>query len=127
INAADAARQKVLLGYKEKYNALTNMSYLPAHRTVDMLVAATNKAQSVEPLKVALALEDMKYLGPSGESWMRAEDHQIIAPIYLLSFVKVGQPGVKIDEEKTGYGWKTEALIEAKDTATPVKCRMERP
>ena len=127
INAADAARQKTLLGYKEKYNALTNMSYLPAHRTVEMFAAAINKAQSIDPLKVAYALEDMKYAGPSGESWMRAEDHQIIAPIYLLSFAKVGQPGVKIEEEKTGYGWKTEALIEARDTATPVKCQMERP
>ena len=127
INAADSVRQKTLLGYKEKYNALTNMTYLPAHRTVEMLAGAMAKAQSADPLKVAYALEDMKYAGPSGDSWMRAEDHQMIAPIYLLSFAKVGQPGVRIDEEKTGYGWKTEALIEAKDTATPVKCQMQRP
>jgi branched-chain amino acid transport system substrate-binding protein len=127
INAADAARQKVLLGYKEKYNALTNMTYLPAHRTVEMLAAAMAKAQSADPLKVAYALEDLKYTGPSGDSWMRADDHQLIAPIYLLSFAKVGQPGVNIDEEKTGYGWKTEALVEARYTATPVKCQMQRP
>jgi branched-chain amino acid transport system substrate-binding protein len=58
---------------------------------------------------------------------MRAEDHQMISPIYILSFAKAGQPGVEIDEEKTGYGWKTDSLIAAKDTVSNVKCQMERP
>jgi branched-chain amino acid transport system substrate-binding protein len=127
INAADPESRKALLAAKARYNALTNMSYLPAHRAVYMLAAAMNETQSDDPRKVAYALEGMKYRGPTGHSWMRAEDHQMIAPIYLLSFARVGQPGVTIDEEKTGYGWKTEALIEAADTAMPVKCRMARP
>jgi branched-chain amino acid transport system substrate-binding protein len=127
INDADAASQMTLLAYKEKFGSLTNMSYLPAHRTVYMLALAMAKAQSDDPKKVAHALEGLKYAGPSGESWMRADDHQLIAPIYLLRFVKIGQPGVQIDEEKTGYGWKTEALIEAKDVTAPVKCQMQRP
>ncbi|HEX4984755.1 MAG TPA: branched-chain amino acid ABC transporter substrate-binding protein [Burkholderiales bacterium] len=127
INAAGAARQKLLLGYRDKYSALTNMTYLPAQRAVDMFAMAMEKAKADDPLKVALALEGMRYDGPSGESWMRAEDHQIIAPIYLLGFARVGTPGVKVEEEKTGYGWKTEALIEAKDTVPPVKCQMQRP
>jgi len=58
---------------------------------------------------------------------MRAEDHQMISPIYILSFAKAGQPGVEQDEEKTGYGWKTDTLIAAKDTIPPIKCQMERP
>jgi branched-chain amino acid transport system substrate-binding protein len=58
---------------------------------------------------------------------MRAEDHQMIAPLYILSLVKAGQPGVKYDEEKTGFGWRTDAFIDAKDTVPPVKCKMERP
>lgn len=58
---------------------------------------------------------------------MLAEDHQIIAPVYVMSITKVGQPGVNRDEEGTGYGWKTEALIEAKDIIPAMKCSMERP
>ena len=58
---------------------------------------------------------------------MRAEDHQLMSPTYITSFVKVGQPGVKFDVEGTGYGWKTLAKIAAKDTMPPVKCEMERP
>jgi branched-chain amino acid transport system substrate-binding protein len=72
-------------------------------------------------------MEGMKYVGPSGESWMRADDHQMIAPIYFLSLAKAGQPGVKHDAEGTGYGWKTDVLVAAKDTVPAVKCQMERP
>jgi len=127
INAADAAWQKTLLEYKAKYNTVSNAAYLPAYRVVEMLAGALNKAGSADPVKVGYALEGLKYAGPSGASWMRAEDHQMIAPLYILNFVKAGQAGVKYDEEKTGYGWKTEAFIEAANIVPPVKCQMERP
>jgi len=58
---------------------------------------------------------------------MRAEDHQLIHPLYLATFAKAGQSGVKYDAENTGYGWKTDARIEAKDTVLPTTCKMERP
>ena len=127
INAADSAWQKTLLEYKTKYNTVSNVAYLPAFRVVEMLAGALDKAGSSNPIKVAYALEGLKYAGPSGTSFMRAEDHQMIAPLYILNFVKAGQPGVKYDEEKTGYGWKTEAFIDSKDTVPPVRCQMERP
>lgn len=127
INAADATWEKRLIDYKSKYKAVSNLDYLPAFRVVEMLANAMNQARSSDPLKVAYALEGMKYAGPSGESWMRAEDHQMIAPVYVLGFAKVGQPGVQHDAEGTGYGWKIEALIEAKDIVPQMKCQMERP
>lgn len=113
--------------FRTKYNAVGNFDFIKAIRVVEMLGQAINKAQSAEPLKVAHALEGMRYNGASGEAWMRAEDHQLIAPIYLASFEKAGQRGVKFDEENTGYGWKTEAKIEAKEVVPPINCKMERP
>src|SRR6266446_8157707 len=98
-----------------------------AFRTVEMLTAAINKAGSTDPVRVAHALEGMHFAGPTGDSWMRAEDHQIIAPIFVMSFVKAGQPGAQHDVEGTGYGWKTEVLVGAKDTIPPIRCQMERP
>ena len=127
INAADTTWQRTLLEFKAKYNTVSNVAYLPAFRVVEMFAGALDKAGSSNPVKVAYALEGLKYAGPSGPSFMRAEDHQMIAPLYILNLVKAGQPGVKYDEEKTGYGWKTEAFVDARDTVPPVRCQMERP
>ena len=51
----------------------------------------------------------------------------MIVPLFIMKFTKAGQPGVKYDEEGTGYGWKMETLIQAKDMIPPMKCSMERP
>ena len=45
----------------------------------------------------------------------------------LIVMNPAGQPGVRYDEEKTGYGWKTELFIEAGNIVPPLKCQMERP
>jgi branched-chain amino acid transport system substrate-binding protein len=127
INAADPVWEKTLLEAKAKYHGVTNMDYLPVYRVMEILASATKKAGTTDPLKVAYAMEGITYPGPSGESWMRAEDHQMIAPIYVLGLAKTGTPGVKHDAEGTGLGWKVETLVEAKDTAPPIRCQMERP
>jgi branched-chain amino acid transport system substrate-binding protein len=127
INAADAAWEKSLLDYKAKYRGVTNMDYLPVFRAMEMLAAATKKAGTDDPQKVAYAMEGLSYAGPSGESWMRTEDHQLIAPIYVLGLAKSGTPGVKHDAEGTGLGWKVETLIDARDTVPPLRCNMIRP
>ena len=127
INAANPAWEKILVDSRARYGASSNMDYLTAYRLVEMLSTVINKIGADDPLKVAFALEGLKYAGPTGESWMRAEDHQIIAPMYVLNFVKEGEPGVKHDVDGTGYGWKTESLMEAKDNIPPMNCKMERP
>jgi branched-chain amino acid transport system substrate-binding protein len=126
INEADAQWQKKILA-GEKYKPIAHMDFLPAWQTLDMFVAAVNQANAIDPYKVAVALEGMQYKGPAGESWMRAEDHQLMAPIYVTSFVKAGQKGVKYDSESTGFGWKTEMVVDAKDNVPPVRCQMKRP
>jgi branched-chain amino acid transport system substrate-binding protein len=127
LNATDPKWERTILEYQRKYNTNADLAYLPAFRTVEMLTGAIDKAGTTEPAKVAHALEGMHFAGPTGDSWMRAEDHQIISPIFVMSFVKAGQPGAKHDVEATGYGWKTEALIEAKDNVPPIRCQMDRP
>lgn len=127
INDAPADWEKKLLRYKQKYKAKTNLDFLPAWQTIDMFAMALDKAGKDDPIKVAYALEGMSYLGPSGESWMRAEDHQLMSPTYITSFVKAGQPGVKYDEEGTGFGWKTEVLSKASESVPRVRCKMDRP
>jgi branched-chain amino acid transport system substrate-binding protein len=127
INEADAAWQKRLLSYRDKYKAQQYLDYLPIWQTLDMFAAALERAKSADPVKVAFALEGMEYDGPAGKSWMRAADHQTMAPIYVTSFVKAGQPRVKYDTEGTGFGFKTELKVDAEKTVPQMTCKMERP
>jgi branched-chain amino acid transport system substrate-binding protein len=127
INEAKPDWEKKILDGDRKYKPIAHMDFLPAWQTLDMFVEAAGKAGTLDPHKVALALEGMRYDGPAGESWIRPEDHQLLAPIYVTSFVKQGKPGVKYDTENTGFGWKTEMVVAAKDNVPPVRCKMERP
>ena len=80
-----------------------------------MLQAAINKAGSTDPLKVALALEDMHAKDLVGqETIMRKDDHQLLMPYYAGVFSK----DVKYDSEHTGFGWKTYATASAADPTT---------
>jgi branched-chain amino acid transport system substrate-binding protein len=91
---------------------------------IDMLTDAINKAGSTDPLKVALALEDMHEKDLLGqETIMRKEDHQLLMPYYAGVFSK----GVKYDAEHTGFGWKNYMTASAADLTLPTICKMKRP
>lgn len=90
----------------------------------EMVAAAINKAGSLDPIKVALALEDTRMTDLMGhENFMRGEDHQLIEPFYVSQLVK----DVKYDSEKTGLGWRTQARVNAADLMQPHTCKMQRP
>lgn len=127
LNAADAKWERAILDFQSKYKTNADLAYLPAFRTVNMVAAAMDKAGSADPKKVAYALEGMHIAGPTGDTWMRAEDHQVIGPIFVMSFVKAGGQDARHDVEGTGYGWKTEVVLSAKEVIPPVRCAMERP
>jgi branched-chain amino acid transport system substrate-binding protein len=124
-NIADNPLEPYANAYKARYKA--DWGWLPGYLALQMLARAIDQAKSGDPLRVALALEDMRYDGPTGQVWMRAEDHQLSQPLYVASFVRAGAGGVKYDVESTGFGWKTESRVEAKETVMPHTCRMQRP
>ena len=127
INAGPQAWEQRMIQAEKQYRGASHMDFLPIWTTIDMFARAMSVAGSSNPLKVAYALEGMEYDAPGGKAWMRREDHQLMAPIYVASFVKVGTPGVKYDEEGTGLGWKTDFVFDTKDSVPPMRCRMERP
>ncbi len=89
-----------------------------------MLAQAIDKAGSTDALKVAEALEGLHAKDMLGNDyWMRADDHQLMEPLYASVFVK----DVKYDSEGTGLGWKTELVVKADDLAQPTVCKMKRP
>jgi branched-chain amino acid transport system substrate-binding protein len=107
--------------FKEKYGA--DWSDAQIRPMMEMLAQAIDTAGTLDPLKVALALEDMRHDTPLGEVHMRADNHQLTQPLYL----SVLADDVPNRIEDTGLGFKTLAKIPAEQTVTGTTCKMERP
>ena len=104
-----------------------SLFYPRAVNEMRMFAAAAEKAKSLEPVKVAAALEGMEWdVYNGGKGMMRKDDHQFFQPMYIASF---GERTDKepFDEEKTGWGWKLAAKIETAQTMLPTTCKMDRP
>jgi branched-chain amino acid transport system substrate-binding protein len=117
--------EKNYLEYKKRYGE--DWGFMPIKYTIDLWAAAIDKAGSAEPNKVAAALEDLRFPGLTGEVWMRPDDHQLMETVFLATFTKAGTRGVKYDADDTGYGWRTDIRVDAKDIVMPTTCKMERP
>jgi branched-chain amino acid transport system substrate-binding protein len=88
-----------------------------------LLDAAAKKARSNDPVKLARALEGMKLATPVGDMEMRADNHQLLQPL----FVSTLSDKAKHDIEGTGLGFLTDAKLDAQATALPTTCKMQRP
>jgi branched-chain amino acid transport system substrate-binding protein len=88
-----------------------------------MLVAAANKAKSNDPVKLAKALEGLKVDTPLGPMEMRADNHQLLQPL----FVSTLSDKAKYDVEGSGLGFVTDEKIDAARTAMATTCKMTRP
>ncbi len=79
-----------------------------------LLDAAAKKAKSNDPVKLAKAMEGLKLDTPLGPMEMRADNHQLLQPL----FVSTLSDKVKFDVEKSGLGFVTDEKIDAaKDRA----------
>lgn len=98
---------------------------------VEVLVAGIEKARSAEPAAVARAMEGLKFdgkaLGGMHQGTMRAADHQFIQPLYVSMMKRAGSPGVRFDNEGSGYGFRTVRFVDASKAEQPHACKMERP
>jgi branched-chain amino acid transport system substrate-binding protein len=117
LDSTVAAFDKRFPGAENEY------AYWRAKTMWEMFAAAAKKAQSNDPAKVARALEGMKMSTPLGDVEMRADNHQLLQPLYVSTLEK----GQKYDAEGTGLGWRTDTKVDGKATALPTTCKMERP
>lgn len=107
--------------FKDDYYTMATYSVIRA------LAEAFNKAGSTDPVKVAFALEGLKFQSINGEVEMRAADHQLQQPLYIASWQKVDGKQVRYDSENTGFGWRTEKVFDSFVAAQPTSCNMKRP
>jgi len=115
----------VAMGYQKKFN--DDYYTMATYTGIAFLAKAFKETKSTDPIKVAHALEGMKVESLNGEVEMRKSDHQALQPLYIAKWVKVDGKTVKYDQEKTGYGWKTEALLPTYLATQPTSCQMQRP
>jgi len=94
---------------------------------IETLAAAMNRAKSADPTAVARALEGIRFDNGFHASWMRADDHQLMQPLYVMEMDKAGTRGVRFDNEGSGFGFRTVLALPAQRTVPPITCRMKRP
>ncbi|SAK62573.1 branched chain amino acid ABC transporter periplasmic ligand-binding protein [Caballeronia hypogeia] len=128
-NAGGAASDAYYQAFRARYPAPAD-DYLVARMPlmVEMLAAAMTRAGSADPLAVARTLEGMKFDGERFHAMsVRAGDHQTIQPLYVIEMDRAGAPGVKFDNEGSGFGFRTLLAVPADKTVPPTTCRMTRP
>jgi branched-chain amino acid transport system substrate-binding protein len=122
---------KAAMEFEKDFRAKVNLSlwYPRAVNEMRMFKAAAEKANSIDPVKVAAALEGMKFDVLDGsEGFMRKEDHQFFQPIYISSFGSLTDKAKDpFDEENTGWGWHLVSKIDIGQTMVPTTCNMKRP
>nr|WP_255371341.1 branched-chain amino acid ABC transporter substrate-binding protein [Cupriavidus sp. YR651] len=121
--ASDAFYQSFRARYPEPRD---DYVHLRMQMMVEMLVRAIEQAGSADAVKVAQALENMRYTNAFHEATVRAEDHQVLQPLYVSVMAKQGGD-VRFDNEGSGYGFRTVRKLKAAQTTLPTTCRMERP
>lgn len=93
---------------------------------IDMIAAALEQAGTTDVTTVARALENRRVREAPADAWMRPNDHQMIEPLYVSVMRRAGEPGVKFDNEGSGFGFKTVMELPASRVALPSTCRMTR-
>jgi branched-chain amino acid transport system substrate-binding protein len=117
--------EKIVLDFKNKYK--DDYYTMATYTVVKALAEAFNKSKSTEPVKVAYALEGLKFPSLNGEVEIRNTDHQIQQVLHIASWQKVDGKKVRHDSENTGIGWRTEKMMDAFVAAQPTSCNMQRP
>jgi len=110
--------------YKQRFkDDFYTGSIIQIYRALGQAMAA---AKSTDPLKVAPALEGLKFKTYNGEVEMRKADHQLQQPLYLTVWQKADKK-FPYSPENTGM---TLALVKeypAYVASTPTSCQMKRP
>jgi len=95
-------------------------------RIYESLGAAMAKAKSTDPVKVAAALEGLKFNTFNGEVEMRKTDHQLQQPLYMTVWQKADKKNA-YSPENTGMTLAPVKDFPAYVASTPTSCQMKRP
>jgi branched-chain amino acid transport system substrate-binding protein len=127
-NDAPAKTVEYLEEFKKKYGDTEDPYTTSIPTALALLEKAMTASKSTDPAKVAKAMEGVKMPGFFGEVEMRADDHQLIQPMYIMTFARVDGKKVKFNADGTKeFGFSQDLKLDGPATALPTICKMERP
>ena len=118
------AINKIVVDYKKKFN--DDMYTGAVYHAFSILDNAFVKTKSTDPVKVAVAMEGMKFNSFNGEVEMRKTDHQLQQGLFISKWQKAGGK-YPLDSENTGYTFVPVKYYEPYVASTPTSCQMKRP
>ena len=110
--------------FKKKFN--DDYYTYATYNGIQILGGAIAKAKSVEPVKVAAALEGMSVKSFAGEVQMRKSDHQLQQSMFVTKWQKVDAKNA-YSVENTGYTFVPIKQMDPYVSSTPTSCQMKRP
>ncbi len=111
--------------FKQKYN--DDFYTGSIIRMLELLGQSMAQAKSTDPVKVAQAMEGMKFKSAfGGEVEMRKSDHQLQQPLYMTVWQKADGK-YKYSPENTGMTLAPVAEYPNFVSSTPTSCQMKRP
>ena len=115
---------KLMSEFKTKFNDdwYTSATY----HAFALLSNGMAKAKSTEPLKVATAMEGLRFKSFNGEVEMRKTDHQLQQGLYIAVWQKTDAKN-SYSVENTGYTFAPVKAYDAYVSSTPTSCQMKRP
>ncbi|MFV0679049.1 branched-chain amino acid ABC transporter substrate-binding protein [Ottowia sp.] len=110
--------------FKKRYN--DDLYATTAYTALESLAQAMATAKSTDPVKVAAALEGMKFKSYNGEVEMRKADHQLQQPLFMTVWEKASAK-YPYSPEGTGMTLAPVKEYPAYVASTPTTCQMKRP
>ncbi len=110
--------------FKKKFN--DDYYTYATYNGINLMGAAMAKAKSVDPTKVAAALEGLTVKSFGGEVQMRKSDHQLQQSMFVTKWQKVDAKNA-YSVENTGYTFVPIKQMDPYVSSTPTSCQMKRP
>ncbi len=96
------------------------------YHAYSLLSEGMAKAKSTNPVKVAAAMEGLKFTSFNGEVEMRKTDHQLQQGLFVLGWQKTTAQ-TPYDVENTGMTFSKVRYFDSYVSSTPTSCQMKRP
>jgi branched-chain amino acid transport system substrate-binding protein len=114
--------------WMKEFNQKTNddMYTFSYQAMFELLANGMAKAKSTDPVKVAAAMEGLKFKSFNGEVEMRKSDHQLQQPLYITVWQKADAK-FPYTLEKTNMTTAPVKEFPSYVSSTPTSCQMKRP